>query len=633
MERKLTAILYADVAGYSRLTDADEEGTHRIFRAHFDALTGGVEAHGGRVVHTAGDAVLAEFASVVAAVGCAVAAQRDLAARNASLPADRRLEFRIGVNLGDVIVDGEEIYGNGVNVAARLETLAEPGGVCVSGQVREQVDGNLEVGFASLGPRKVKNIEAPVDAYDVLLAPGDGGRRVARKPRRRANSLALAAAVLALAAGAAGWWWNAAPHLEPASMDAMAFPLPPKPSIAVLPFADFGAEPEPGRLADGMTENLIATLTRLPGLFVVARRSVFTYKSKTVPVQRIAEELGVRYLLEGSLQRAGERLRITVRLVDATEGRYLWSERYDRDLGDLFSLQDEIALETAKALKVELTGATPSLLRNRATTDLGAWLDYVNGRASFDKFTKETNARARALYRQAVARDPRFAAAWAGIGWTDWAASRFRWAADWKASMAKAEAMADKAAAIAPDLPDSHLLRGQIHFVRGEFDGAVAEARRALALGPGDAQILAVLGQTLLYAGAYDESVRRTERAMRLNPFFPSWYLLNVGRAKMFEGDYQGAIEAAEQGLARAESPFMAAAHRVTMAMAYAESGDLPKARQTMDRVHESFPKLTVTNYAERYKFKRRADWERFAGALRAAGLPEGGKKTYAPAK
>ena len=314
-----------------------------------------------------------------------------------------------------------------------------------------------------------------------------------------------------------------------------------------------------------------------------------------------------------------------MQLVDASKGNHLWSERYDRVMSDLFALQDEIALNTAMALQVKLAGARPSLLRSTTTRDVEAWLDYVKGAEAFEQFSKEGNDRARELYGQAVERDPQFADAWIGIGWTHWNDARFRYSADNKVSMSMAEEIVDKVAVMAPDNPRLHLLRGQVRFIQGDFEQAISEERKAVELSPSYASAFAVLGQTLLYAGQYDESIRLTERAMRLNPYFPSWLLLNLGRALVFKGEYDRGIEAAQRGLDRAESPFMRAAHQVTIAMAYADSGDLPRARQAMSTVLKIFPTLSIAKYAQRYRFKNPADWDRFSGALRAAGLPEGG--------
>ncbi|MCZ6607533.1 MAG: copper-binding protein [Alphaproteobacteria bacterium] len=374
VKRKLTAILYADVAGYSRLTGEDEEGTHRLLSAYLDVITATIEKHGGRTVHFAGDAVLADFSSVVDALACAVEAQRELRNRNEALPEERRVQFRIGINLGDVIVDREDIYGDGVNIAARLEGLAQPGGICISGAVYQQVRNKLELAFEFMGPQEVKNIAEPVPVFQVQLDPGAAGKRPdkgVRPPRWR--SLALAAAVVLLVGAGAVAFWNfyprsSAPPIDVASTAAPenAVPkLPDKPSIAILPFENMSDDPGQEHFSDGLTEDIITDLAQLEDLIVIARASVFTYKGKSVKVQQVARELGVQYVLEGSVRKSGDRVRITAQLVDGKTGHHLWAERYDRDLKDIFALQDEIA----QKIRATLAGYAVKTAKGSAARD------------------------------------------------------------------------------------------------------------------------------------------------------------------------------------------------------------------------------------------------------------------------
>ncbi len=352
--RKLAAIFYADVAGYSRLTGEDEEGTHRLLSAYLDAITASIEKHYGTVLHFAGDAVLADFTTVSDALSCAVNTQHDLKDRNNDLPDNRKVQFRVGVNLGEVIVDRGEIYGDGVNVAARLEGLADPGGICISATVYDAIGTKLPFDYEFLGEQSVKNIEKPVRAYSVRLKPGavlpaPSIRKTGWSTRRLIVATA-AAVVLAIAVVVLGWLQPWQPDVEPASVAKMAFPLPDKPSIAVLPFTNLSGDPEQEYFADGMTDDLITDLSKISGLFVIARNSTFTYKGKPVKVQRVAEELGVRYVLEGSVRRAGNKVRINVQLIDATTGGHLWADRYDRTLDDIFALQDTITGKVVQAL-------------------------------------------------------------------------------------------------------------------------------------------------------------------------------------------------------------------------------------------------------------------------------------------
>jgi TolB-like protein/class 3 adenylate cyclase len=363
-KRKLTAILSADVKGYSRLMGEDDEATVRTITAYREVITEVVEKHRGRVVDSPGDNILAEFASVIDAVHSAVEIQQELKTKNAELPDERKMEFRIGVNLGDVIHEEERIYGDGVNVAARVESLAEAGGICVSGTVFDQIESKLPLGYEYLGEQSVKNISKPVRIYKALMDPEAVGKVIGEQraePRRGQRVALVVVTVLLLIVGGLLIWRTAFPPVQVASVEKMAFPLPDKPSIAVLPFANLSGDPSQDYLSDGTTENIITALSKISNVFVIARNSAFTYKGKTVKVQQIAEDLGVRYVLEGSFQRAGERVRINAQLVDGLTGRHLWAERYDREIGDIFALQDDITNHVVTALEVKLTEgeATP----------------------------------------------------------------------------------------------------------------------------------------------------------------------------------------------------------------------------------------------------------------------------------
>ncbi len=358
IKRKLTAILCADVKGYSRLMGENEEATLATLSAYREMMDSLVDLHHGRVVGSAGDSLLADFTSVVDAVQCAVEIQRELKTRNAELPEDRKMEFRMGVNLGDVIVKGDDIYGDGVNIAARLETMAEPGGICISGGVYEQLKNKLALAYEDLGKQKVKNISDPVQTYRIDVDGGAPGHGVSKKTRPRRWQIALLASVLILAAGAlATWSYSLRPSGTPVEVATVAGPettaalqLPEQASIAVLPFVNLSGDPEQDSFADGITENIITDLSNLENLIVIARNSVFTYKGKSVKVQQVGLELGVRYILEGSVQKSADKVRITAQLVDATTGHHQWADRYDRELNDIFTLQDEITEKVVRTL-------------------------------------------------------------------------------------------------------------------------------------------------------------------------------------------------------------------------------------------------------------------------------------------
>jgi adenylate cyclase len=378
-KRKLTAILSADVKGYSRLMGADEEATLRTLQEYKEVMTSSIQHHRGRIVGTAGDSVLAEFASVVDAVQCAVEIQQVLRAKNALLPEDRRMDFRIGINLGDVIEEGDTIYGDGVNIAARLEGLAEAGGICISESAYQQIENKLPLRYDYLGEHEVKNIAKPVRVYCARIEADAPPSKVGKekKPARKGLSKAALAIIAVVVIAGAGIFYQfvlrpSTSKAELASKEKMAFPLPDVPSIAVLPFVNMSGDPKQEFLCDGMTEAIITALSKVPRMFVIARNSTFTYKGKPVRVKQVSEELGVRYVLEGSLQRSGDRIRIHAQLIDALTGHHLWAKQYDRDLKDIFALQDEITIKVLLATQVKLTeGEKFRLSKNWATNITG----------------------------------------------------------------------------------------------------------------------------------------------------------------------------------------------------------------------------------------------------------------------
>jgi len=412
-KRKLTAILSADVKGYSRLMGEDEEGTLRTLNAYLEVITGCIHKHQGRVVNTAGDSILAEFASVVDAVRCAVEVQNELKSRNANLPENHRMEFRIGINLGDVVEEKGTIYGDGVNVAARMESLAEAGGICISGIVYDQIEKKLSLSYEFLGEQTVKNIEKPVWVYRILMEPSVIVTQVApekkaksRKWQRLAISLGVVLIVVVAAVAIWRFYLRPTPPREVASREKMAYPLPDKPSIAVLPFAYTGGDSKYEYLSDGITDDVITALSKSSQLFVIGRNSTFTYKGKPVKFQQVSEEMGVRYVLEGSLQLSGERVRITAQLIDALTGYHLFSERYDRELKDIFATQDEITMKILTATRVTLTQGEEARMFAKGTKNLEAYLKLLQAREHHEIFTKESQALARQLAEEAIALDP-----------------------------------------------------------------------------------------------------------------------------------------------------------------------------------------------------------------------------------
>jgi adenylate cyclase len=401
IKRKLTAILSADVKGYSRLMSEDEVGTIHTLNAYKEVMAGLIQHHRGRVVDAPGDNVLAEFGSVVDAVQCAVEIQKELKTRNAELPENRRMEFRIGVNLGDVVEDGEQILGDGVNIAARLESLSEAGGVCISGTAFDQVKNKLNLGYKYLGEQTVKNILEPVRVYQVLMEPEAAGKVIGEKkpkPTKRGWKAVAVVAVVVFVVGGLIWnFYLRGSQTERARVEKMAFPLPDKPSIAVLPFVNMSGDPGQEAFADGVTENITTTLSKIPELFVIARNSAFEYKGKPIDVKKVAETLGVRHVLEGSIQKWGERIRITAQLIDATSGHHIWSEKYDREMRDLFALLDDVTRHIAVALQIKLTEGEQARVFYRDTENLEAWALGTQSWDVISRLTREDNAKAREL--------------------------------------------------------------------------------------------------------------------------------------------------------------------------------------------------------------------------------------------
>ncbi|MFQ5995534.1 MAG: adenylate/guanylate cyclase domain-containing protein [Acidiferrobacterales bacterium] len=666
LERKLAAILYADVAGYSRLTGEDEEGTHRRLRVYLDAITRSIEQYGGKVMHFAGDAVLADFPSVVDALICALAMQRDLAASNTKLPDERKLQFRIGINLGDVIVDRGEIYGDGVNVAARLETLAEPGGICISGTVFDALGSKLPAHFEYRGEQRVKNIDKPVRTYYARLQAGT----VLPQPPplkkswlqdRRLVGVIATGLLLAIGIGALSWWAasplgteRGAARMTPppgmrrgVGMDGgigpgmtrqqanqaaareapSAISLPAKPSVVVLPFDNLSDHPQGEFLADGVTDTVTATLGQVPGLFVISRNSAFTYKGKAVKVQEVSQELGVRYVLEGSVQRAGDRVRVTAQLVDATMDQHLWADRYDQELGDIFALQDEIALKVLIALQAELTEGEQANVRAHPTNNVEAYLLYVQAMVPFRTFTKNGMVEARRFAERSLTVDPGYSSALILGAWTHIIDARFGYSASRNESLRQANKLLEEAE-LAAAMPDSVrgeflMARAFIDLMRHRHESATALGSKAVSLAPNNSFIIAVQGMILFFTRQYDGAVRLFERAMRLSPAYPGWYPLWLSPAYVFKGNHERAIVVAEEGIARAKSNFIRAANHVRAAFAYADQGNVEKAKQEVEHVKEITPVLTLPFYRAIMHFEHEEDWQRVASALRSAGLPE----------
>ncbi len=540
LKRKLTAILYADVVGYSRLTGEDEEGAYRSVRDRLDLISESVRSHNGAVINTAGDAVLADFPTASEALACAAEMQRGIEQANEPLPDDRKVRFRIGVNLGEVIVDRDSIYGDGVNVAARLEGLAEPDGICISEAVHSAVGKKLPLAYEDIGMQQVKNIADPVHTYRVLLDPDAAPPK--SRPFPRGYAAAAAAFVIVLAAlGVVTWYAPWSPGDEPGAADDAVSLDTGKPSIAVLPFQNLSDDPSQEYFSDGITNDVITDLSRLSNLLVIASNSVFTYKGKAVNVKDVGRDLGVRYVLEGSVQKVGDRVRINAQLIDATTDLHLWADRYDRQLDDIFAVQDELTASIVAALQITLTEDEMTRVARQYTANIEAYDLFLRGR-TYLRGTKQTHLKARGLFDQAIGLDPEFAAAYAEKSMTYFAGFIMPMTRSSKVLEASVKA-AERAVALDATLPLAQARLGWAYFANQRHDEAITAARRAVALGPNDAESHAQLGNILNWSGQPQEAIGLIEKAMRLNPHHPFYYLFYLGHSHYLLENREKSIE------------------------------------------------------------------------------------------
>jgi TolB-like protein/class 3 adenylate cyclase len=584
VERRLAAILAIDVAGYSHLMGADEEGTHERLKAHFAELVHPkVTEHRGRVVKNTGDGLLSEFPSVVDAVHCALEVQREMIARNAAAPAERRIEFRMGINVGDIIIEDGDIFGDGVNIAARLEALAEPGGICLSAAAHEQVRDRLDIAFDDLGEQQVKNIRRPVRTYGIALG---------------ASSRA------ALPVGA-------------------PLPLPDKPSLAVLPFQNMTGDAEQEYFVDGMVEEITTAIARLPWLFVIARDSAFTYKGKPVDMKRVAQELGVRYLLEGSVRKAGNRVRITGQLIDTTTGAYIWAGRFDGALDDIFELQDQVASSVAGTIEPKLRRSEIERASRKPAANLTAYDLYLRALAQSYRFTDEGFAEAVVLTRQALAIDPSYAPAAALVGRCRGMQQSQGWGALSADEVAEACRLARQTLEAERDDAETISLAAWALFrLAGDAAMAAAALDRALALNPNVAHAWSARGVIHAVRNQPEAAIEAIERARRLSPFDPYtfFYAVNIAVAHLAARRFEQAVEWADRALHG--QPRMVVAIRVKV-VANAHLGRLDAARAELCRVFAIDPKLTIAGFREYAHFLAPEVLELYVDGLRLAGLPE----------
>jgi adenylate cyclase len=577
-KRKLTAILSADVKGYSRLMGEDEDATVSTLMAYREIMTMLITKHQGRVVDSPGDNLLAEFTSVVNAVRCAVKTQDELKIRNDVLPENRKMEFRIGVHLGDVIVEGERIYGDGVNMAARIEGLAEASGISISGTVYDSIENKLDLSYKFQGEHTVKNIKTPVRVYKV----------------RKKSSITV-------------------------SGDEGEYKLPDRPSIAVLPFANISGDPEQEYFSDGITEDLITDLSKISGLFVIARNSVFTFKGMAVKEKELGKKLGVRYVLEGSVRKAGNRVRITAQLVDASTEGHLWAERYDRDLIDIFSLQDEVTQKIVEALTVKLTEDEQERLLQKDTNNLEAYDYNLRGLESIYRWTKESMAEAQQMLEKAINIDPEYASAYSNLGKCHWG----NWANGWSQdpqSLEQAFKLSQRAIALDDSLTSARIVLSDVYLWKKFHDQAIDSIERAINLNPNCADAIEQHGEILIWVGKPQEGIELVRKAMRLNPIYPVWYLWNLGHAYFLSDQHKEAIEILKKAIII--NPDFLPVHLI-LALIYAEKGCREEARSEAKEVLRLSPEFSLEGRRQRFPYKDQSVFERLIKGLRKAGLPE----------
>jgi adenylate cyclase len=580
--RRLVAVFAADVEGYSRLMGADEVGTLKGLAARRAILDKAIAEHRGRIANTAGDSVLAEFASAVDAVQCAIEAQSVLRETNSGIDSDKRINFRIGIHVGDVMVRGGDLFGDAVNIAARLQALAEPGGVCVSGTTHEQVKKILPLAFTDLGAQQVRNIEGPIRAY--MAGP--------------AANASIAAA----------------------SNFSKPPPLPDKPSLAVLPFQNMSGDPEQEYFADGIAEDVLTTLSKIQELLVIARNSSFVFKGQTRDIREIGRMLGVRYVLEGSVRKAGNRVRLTAQLIDSQTGGHVWGDRFEGDLDDVFELQDRITQDIAAALEVRLTlGEEARVWRKRAGSPL-VYEHFIKGRTLYINFARHTHAQARLEAEHALAINPSYIPALGLLGMIITDQIRFEWESSETSSYEAALEYASRGHVVDPNHYMAYVTTGYVRLFQRRHDEAVAAGEKAVALGPNCADAYHMAGMFLGYAGDFRKSARYEEQAQRLSPLSRKESMVDEARARFHLGHLNAARDIASRVLA--EKPNWLTAQS-TLAASLWNLGSEDEARVTVKRMLANHPNLTVSRWARRLPYRHQTDLDAMLTPLRLAGLPE----------
>ena len=629
VERRLAAIVIADVVGYSRLMGVDESGTlSQLKTIRNDIIQPKVTEYHGRIVKLMGDGILSEFPSIVDALSCAVEIQRLLDPANNEVTIDTGIQFRIGINLGDIIVEDNDIYGDGVNIAARLEPLAEPGGICVSQTAREALGNKLPLDYEDLGAQSLKNIGEPVRVYRVNVSSDQSipkGRSSAAdlnadsiKPVPSRYVLVAAALVLAIGLGVTALWRQ----LDVGRVGQSKLPqlLPDRPSIAVLPFDNMSADPEQNYFADGISEDIITDLSNISGLFVVARNSSFAYKGKSIALQKIGEELGVRYVLEGSVRRSKDQVRINAQLIDLDTETHLWAERYDGSLKDIFAIQDEVAELIVSALSVHLDTAEQAQVNKIETKNIEAYDLFLHAREIQARFTPEDNAAGRQLFEQAVQIDPNYARAYANIALTHAIDVNQNWSINRDESIREGLEAIERALYLDSTIPQTFFANGSLLLAQGRFEEAFAVEREGIKIAPNHADGYAQLAFLYVNNGQHAEGLEYISRAKKLNPHFSQVYLYVEAIGLFHLERYQEVIDLLEPEVAR--NPAYDRVHLI-LAATYAKLGRHEDAEWSVQEAKSILPGLTLANEQNDSTLRRSEDIERYIEGLQKAGLSD----------
>jgi len=626
VKRKLTAILSADGKSYSRLMSEDETGTIRTLNAYKEMMADLIQQHHGTVVDAPGDNMLAEFGSVVDAVRCAVEIQKELKTRNAEFPENRKMEFRIGINLGDVVEEGGRIYGDGVNIAARLESLSEVGGVCISGTAFDHVRNKLELGYEYLGEQPVKNIPLPVRVYKVLIEPQAAGKVIGEKkakPRQWKRAALVVVAILVVVAATFAVWrlyLRPTPPIEVASKERMVLPLPDKPSIVVLPFAYTSGDPKHEYLSDGITDEVITALSKSSQLFVIGRNSTFTYKGKPVKFQQVSEEMGVRYVLEGSVQFSGKRIRITAQLIDALSGYHLFSERYDQELKDIFATQDDISMKILTATRVTLTQGEEARMFAKGTKSLEAYLKVMQAREHHEVFTKESQALARQLAEEAIALDPGYALAYSYAALAIAHEVTVGTYTNPREALERGMKLVEKAIALDDSLAHPHVILGKYYVILNkDHEKGIAEAERAVTLEPNSVDAYMQLGVNIAWAGRPTEAIPILQKAVRLSPIPPHLCLHALAMCILSTGQFEESIALFRRIVQKEPNQLTS---QLGLVFALMAAGKEDEARAEAAKALRIDPQFSLERYAKTLDhYKDRSVPDRMINAWRKAGL------------